>query len=55
MNLHLSGLAAVLDCLPSAVEGYEQAGDGQAHHPVTQEKVTTAKISTTKNNTQTQG
>lgn len=28
MNLHLSGLAAVLDCLPSAVEGYEQAGDG---------------------------
>ncbi len=22
MNLHLSGLAAVLDCLPSAVEGY---------------------------------
>ena len=28
MNLHLSGLAAVLDCLPSAVEGYEQAVDG---------------------------
>jgi AhpD family alkylhydroperoxidase len=23
MNLHLSGLGAVLDCLPSAVQGYE--------------------------------
>lgn len=23
MNLHLSGLAAVLDCLPPAVEGFE--------------------------------
>jgi alkylhydroperoxidase/carboxymuconolactone decarboxylase family protein YurZ len=24
MNLHLSGLAPVLDCLPSALEGYDQ-------------------------------
>jgi AhpD family alkylhydroperoxidase len=23
MNLHLSGLAAVLDCLPAAIEGFE--------------------------------
>jgi len=23
MNLHLSGLSAVLECLPSAVEGYD--------------------------------
>jgi AhpD family alkylhydroperoxidase len=28
MNLHLSGLAVVLDSLPSAVEGFEQAGKG---------------------------
>jgi AhpD family alkylhydroperoxidase len=24
MNLHLSGLAAVLECLPAAVEGYDK-------------------------------
>jgi AhpD family alkylhydroperoxidase len=24
MNLHLSGLATVLDCLPAALEGFEQ-------------------------------
>ena len=24
LNLHLSGLACVLDCLPSAVEGYDK-------------------------------
>jgi hypothetical protein len=24
MNLHLSGLAPVLECLPAAVEGYEK-------------------------------
>jgi len=23
MNLHLSGLSTVLECLPSAIEGYE--------------------------------
>jgi hypothetical protein len=23
MNLHLSGLASVLDCLPAALEGYD--------------------------------
>ncbi len=27
MNLHLSGLAAVLDCLPSALEGLESVKD----------------------------
>lgn len=28
MNLHLSGLASVLDCLPAAVQGYERESGG---------------------------
>ncbi|MCX6090178.1 MAG: carboxymuconolactone decarboxylase family protein [Candidatus Atribacteria bacterium] len=27
MNLHLTGLASVLDCLPSAIEAYEGTGE----------------------------
>jgi hypothetical protein len=28
MNLHLSGLSSVLECLPAAIDGFEMGNEG---------------------------